>query len=89
MHLLKTINIAQVDAIKGKLKTASNPYTLSSLAINSSRWPDEQIKRQWCSSYRELKKEYVMAVTNSRGSFYRGVNFIEVSIERESTVILT
>ena len=25
-----------------------------------------------------------MAVTNSRGSFYRGVNFIEVSIKRES-----
>ena len=28
-------------------------------------------------------------VTNSRGSFYQGVNFMEVSIKRESTVILT
>ena len=28
-------------------------------------------------------------VTNSMGSFYRGVNFMEVSIKRESTVILT
>ena len=36
-HDIKTINIARVDVIEEKLKTASNLYPLSSLAIISLR----------------------------------------------------
>ena len=58
-HDIKTINIARVDVIEEKLKTASNLYPLSNLAIISLRMAI-QIKNKnghtdkaWCSSYRE------------------------------------
>ena len=77
---IKTINIARVDAIKEKLKRASNLYPLSSLVIISLiyGWPNGQIKRG--VRLIESKKgvcegsDQLYGFVLPRCQFYRGVH---------------